>query len=98
MDKLMTRPRGLSCLIRPVVSEKASVLADRRCFSFYVEKDADKDLVACAVESFFSVLVDSVRVLNIKGKVKRGGVRKDRKKVYVFLKDGYDIQYDKEVV
>jgi large subunit ribosomal protein L23 len=45
----------------------------------------------------FNVEVDSVHVLNVKGKVKRfggfTGTRADWKKAYVKLKPGFDINF-----
>jgi large subunit ribosomal protein L23 len=50
-----------------------------------------------AVEAMFSVEVDSVHVLNVKGKKKRFGKtlgqRSDWKKAYVKLKPGHDINF-----
>jgi large subunit ribosomal protein L23 len=49
-----------------------------------------------AVELMFNVKVESVRVLNVKGKVKRFGrtlgKRSDWKKAYVKLQSGYTIE------
>ena len=50
-----------------------------------------------SVELMFDVEVDSVQVLNVKGKAKRFGrtfgKRSDWKKAYVKLKPGHDIDF-----
>jgi len=62
-----------------------------------VQKNATKRQVKSAVELMFSVEVDSVQVLNVKGKQKRFGgslgQRSDWKKAYVKLKPGHDIDF-----
>jgi large subunit ribosomal protein L23 len=62
-----------------------------------VQKLATKKQVKNAVEIMFAVEVDSVQVLNVKGKKKRVGrslgQRSDWKKAYVKLKSGYDIEF-----
>jgi large subunit ribosomal protein L23 len=92
--------RVANVLLAPIVSEKSSVAAevDKR-FVFKVQKVATKKQIKSAVELMFNVEVDSVQVLNIKGKVKRFGralgKRSDWKKAYVKLKEGHDIDFAK---
>ncbi|MGR9099407.1 MAG: 50S ribosomal protein L23 [Gammaproteobacteria bacterium] len=82
----------------PLISEKSTISAesDRR-FVFKVQKQATKKEVKKAVELMFNVEVDSVQVLNVKGKTKRFGrsvgKRSDWKKAYVKLKPGNDIDF-----
>lgn len=83
-------------LIAPIVSEKSTASAERQgAFVFRVKADADKIQIKRAVQFLFKVEVDSVRVLNVKGKVKRFGKfmgkRSDWKKAYVKLKPGQEI-------
>ncbi|WP_425356689.1 50S ribosomal protein L23 [methane-oxidizing endosymbiont of Gigantopelta aegis] len=85
-------------ILAPIVSEKSSIAAeDNNQFVFRVEKSANKLQVKKAVELMFDVEVDSVRVLNVKGKVKRFGrtlgKRSDWKKAYVKLKAGHEIDF-----
>lgn len=87
-----------SVLTAPIISEKSTIAAEaNRQFVFKVRKDASKKQVKQAVEKMFDVEVDSVRVLNVKGKVKRFGrnlgKRSDWKKAYVKLKPGNDIDF-----
>ena len=85
-------------LLSPVVSEKSTIAAeDSNRFVFKVQKVATKLEIKKAVEMMFDVEVDSVQVLNVKGKVKRFGrslgKRSDWKKAYVKLKSGHDIDF-----
>lgn len=84
-------------LLAPIVSEKSSIAADvDKRFVFKVQKVATKKQIKAAVEVMFNVKVDSVQVLNVKGKVKRFGralgKRSDWKKAYIKLKEGHDIE------
>jgi len=82
----------------PVISEKSTIAAEKdKRFVFKVLKSATKKQVKSAVEVMFNVEVDSVHVLNVKGKQKRFGrslgQRSDWKKAYVKLKPGHDIDF-----
>ncbi|MCP4307182.1 MAG: 50S ribosomal protein L23 [bacterium] len=94
----MNQERLMEVLLGPVVSEKSATLADaNRQFTFRVTMDATKREIGQAVEKLFEVEIDSVRVVNIKGKRKRIGAkqgkRKDSRKAYVRLKEGHDIDF-----
>jgi large subunit ribosomal protein L23 len=82
----------------PIISEKSTIAAEKdNKFVFKVQKQATKKQVKSAVELMFDVEVDSVQVLNVKGKKKRFGSslgqRSDWKKAYVKLKSGHDINF-----
>lgn len=82
----------------PVISEKSTILAEKdKQIVFKVQRNATKKQVKNAVEAMFNVEVDTVRVLNVKGKQKRFGrslgQRSDWKKAYVKLKAGHDIEF-----
>ncbi len=82
----------------PIISEKSTIAAEKdHRFVFKVKKQATKKQVKNAVEAMFNVEVDSVHVLNVKGKQKRFGKtlgqRSDWKKAYVKLKPGHDINF-----
>ena len=89
----------MSILIAPHVSEKSTRVADgSNQVTFRVRKDARKPEIQRAVEKMFNVEVESVSVLNVKGKKKgfRGrnqGRRSDWRKAYVRLKRGHDIDF-----
>lgn len=87
-----------SVLQSPIVSEKSTIAAEKNNrFVFKVQKQVTKKQVKSAVELMFSVEVESVQVLNVKGKKKRFGgslgQRSDWKKAYVKLKPGHDIDF-----
>ena len=82
----------------PIISEKSTNAAEKnRQFVFKVQKQSTKKQVKNAVEIMFGVEVDSVQVLNVKGKQKKVGrtmgQRSDWKKAYVKLKSGHDIEF-----
>jgi len=82
----------------PIISEKSTIAAEKaNQFVFRIKKQATKLQVKRGVEAMFSVEVDSVHVLNVKGKKKRFGKtlgqRSDWKKAYVKLKPGHDINF-----
>ena len=86
-----------SILSAPIVSEKSANVADSsNQFVFKVAKTATKLQIKNAVELMFEVKVESVRVLNVKGKIKRFGrtlgKRSDWKKAYVKLQSGHSIE------
>ena len=85
-------------LVAPIISEKSTIAADKQNrFVFRVKKQSTKPQVKQAIEKLFKVEVDSVHVLNVKGKKKRFGrtlgQRSDWKKAYVKLKPGHDINF-----
>ncbi len=82
----------------PVISEKSTTVAENsNSVVFKVKSSANKLQVKRAVELLFKVEVESVHVLNVKGKQKRFGKfvgrRSDWKKAYVKLKPGFDIDF-----
>lgn len=90
----MNEERMLTILKAPHVSEKTMGL-DRQ-YVFKVVKDTNKQEVALAVARLFNVVVESVRICNMKGKPKRFaqvlGRRKAWKKAYVKLAEGSQIE------
>lgn len=94
----MNRERLYQVIRAPHVSEKATAGADARGqHVFRVASDATKPEIRKAVETLFEVEVDSVQVLNVKGKRKRFGQREGRqsgwRKAIVRLRAGHDIDY-----
>jgi len=92
----MNQERLMKVLLGPLVSEKSSRLTEEsQQFVFKILPDASKLEVKKAVESLFNVNVQSVQVVNVKGKVKRFGRglgrRGDWKKAYVRLQEGHEI-------
>ncbi len=94
----MNQERLMKVLIAPIVSEKSTMVAEKNNqVGFRVLQDATKPEIKAAVELLFKVEVDSVRVLNQKGKAKRHGRflgrRRNARKAYVCLKAGQEINF-----
>jgi len=94
----VNQERLLQVLLAPVVSEKSTYVADKNeQVIFRVASDASKPEIKAAVELLFKVQVDSVQVMNVKGKVKRFGRsmgrRRNWKKAYICLKPGQEINF-----
>ncbi len=94
----MNRERLYKILLGAHISEKATIIADEaNQFAFKVTKDATKPEIKEAVEKLYDVSVKNVRVLNVKGKVKRSLRGTSRfpswKKAYVRLAEGDDIDF-----
>ena len=87
-------------ILKPVITEQTAILkeADNK-FVFEVDPRANKREIKQAVEKLFGVTVKKVRTSMLKGKTKttfmRGGrftgKRSDRKKAYVTLAKGENI-------
>jgi large subunit ribosomal protein L23 len=92
-------------LRRPLVTEKMTVLQDKRQYAFEVDTDANKVQIALAVEKKFNVTVESIRTLSLKGKAKSQLTRRGRfsgrtshwKKAIVTLKEGEKIDFVENV-
>ena len=92
----MNQERMYQVLLSPHVSEKGTLLAEENNqHVFKVAGDATKSEIKCAVEELFKVKVEKVRIMNVKGKVKRFGgrlgKRSDLRKAYVTLVEGNDV-------
>ncbi len=79
---------------RPLITEKSTLQRDagQNVILFEVDPDANKIEVKKAVEELFKVKVDEVRLMNVRGKMKRmgrwAGKRRDWRKAYVRLQEG----------
>lgn len=94
----MRQERILQVLLAPHVSEKSANMADAsQQYVFKVIPTATKAEVKVAVESLFNVKVQSVNVLNLKGKTKvfkgRTGKRNGIRKAIVRLNPGQEIDF-----
>ena len=94
----MKEERLHQVLLRPIVSEKSTTRAEKHNqVVFEVLQDANKVEVRRAVEKLFDVNVESVQLINVRGKVKRfgktPGQRSNWKKAYVRLGKGQDIDF-----
>ena len=99
----MNTERLANIIVAPRVSEKATTRADLESQHVFSElKNATNPEIKKAVELMFNVKVKSVKVINMQGKLTRigrtFGNRKDWKKAYVRLEEGFDINYGEEEV
>lgn len=80
---------------KPLVTEKSMAKQQKSVYTFLVDSAATRPEIRNAVEKAFTVKVAAVRTVNVKGKLKRmknmilEGRRKDWKKAYVTLKEGF---------
>ncbi len=93
--------RLMQVLVAPIVSEKATQVADKsNAVTFKVLQDATKLEIKAAVELMFKVQVKGVSVVNTKGKTKRFGRsvgRRDNiRKAYVMLQPGQELNFSGE--
>ena len=83
-------------IIRPLITEKATILAGDNKYAFHVAKAANKRQIKEAVQLAFSVKVTAVNTMNMHGKRRRMGRRvthaPDWKKAIVTLNEGDSIQ------
>ncbi|MCB0385774.1 MAG: 50S ribosomal protein L23 [Bdellovibrionales bacterium] len=94
----MNKERLYQVIVAPHMSEKASILSEgSNQVVFRVLLDASKAEVKSAVELLFDAKVNNVRLLRMKGKVKRNRfgriVKSDWKKAYVRLDQGQEIDF-----
>ena len=79
-------------LIRPIITEKTTLLMQENKYTFQVPLTANKVEIRKAVESIFNVKVEKVATIRVLGKTKRMGrtmgKRSDYKKAIVTLKAG----------
>jgi large subunit ribosomal protein L23 len=91
----MSSEKILGVLRAPHISEKTTRLQESNQYVFEIATGATKADVKAAVEELFSVKVERVNVVNVKGKTKafrfRSGRRGDWRKAYVRLADGQSI-------
>ena len=93
--------RLMKVLLAPVISEKATFVAEKsEQVVFLIAPDATKLEVKAAVEMLFKVEVESVQVANRQGKQKRSGRftgrRNHTRRAFVCLKPGQEINFTEE--
>ncbi len=84
-------------LRRPIVTEKSTMQAEQRVYTFEVDGRANKLQVKEAVEKAFGVEVVSVNIINVPGKPRRWGRHVSHtpswKKAIVKLAEGQRIEF-----
>ena len=93
MDKAL---HPYQVILRPLITEKATILAGDHKYAFEVDRRANKNQIRQAIETAFSVRVEKVNTMNVRGKSRRVGRRysrtRDWKKAIVTLAEGDSIQ------
>jgi large subunit ribosomal protein L23 len=83
-------------IVRPLITEKASLLAGDSKYAFEVDRRANKRQIRDAIQMAFNVHVTKVNTMNVHGKQRRMGrgvtQTRDWKKAIVTLQDGDTIQ------
>jgi large subunit ribosomal protein L23 len=91
-QKPLSDERLYDVVLSPVITEKATLVSDHNQVVFRVPLDATKTEIKQAVEKLFTVKVEKVNTLRLKGKTKRFrgiiGRRSDTKKAMVTLAEG----------
>jgi large subunit ribosomal protein L23 len=83
---------------KPLVTEKTTTEKDEKnVVAFVVNADSNKIEIKNAVKKLFNVEIDSVRTINVAGKVKRAGKhlgkRSNWKKAYVTLAKDSNVDF-----
>lgn len=94
----MNQDRLMQVILAPVISEKSTFVGDlNNQVPFRVLADASKPEIKAAAELLFGAKVDSVQVVNVKGKSKRFGRtmgrRRNWKKAYICFAAGQEINF-----
>ncbi|NNE05915.1 MAG: 50S ribosomal protein L23 [Xanthomonadales bacterium] len=94
----MSKDHLYNVLLAPRVTEKTSRVGELgNQYVFRVATHANKADIKNAVEELFEVNVESVRVVNVKGKNKtfkaRAGKRSNWKKAYVRVQEGQALDF-----
>jgi len=94
----MNQERIYKIILGPVVSEKSAAAGEKaNQVVFKVLPSANKLEIKAAIQALFGTKVESISVLNVKGKTKRTryglGKRSDWKKAYVRLAQGQEIDF-----
>ncbi|MGB7268406.1 MAG: 50S ribosomal protein L23 [Albidovulum sp.] len=92
---MSVKPEHYDVIVKPVITEKATLASQNGAVVFRVAMTATKPLIKEAVEAVFGVKVKAVNTTITKGKAKRfrgrPGERSDVKKAYVTLEEGNTI-------
>ena len=94
---MSVKPEHYDVIVKPLITEKATLVSDANAYVFQVAKDSNKPAIKQAVEALFNVKVKAVNTTITKGKTKRfkgrPGQRSDVKKAYVLLAEGQSIDF-----
>ena len=89
-------PSSHEILVRPIITEKNTLLGEQGKYSFEVLPNANKIEIKRAVEEIFKVNVTAVNVMRVPGKMRRmgrhSGMTRSWKKAVVTLQPGQRIE------
>ena len=92
---MTTKPEHYDVIVKPIITEKATMTSENNGVVFQVANDATKPQIKEAVEALFDVKVTGVNTMVAKGKTKRWKgkpyTRSDVKKAIVRLASGQSI-------
>ena len=95
IDIKVSQNKAYQVILKPLVTEKSSLLSEYNKMVFSVPINATKLEVKSSIEKIFSVKVKSVNTILLKGKIKRFkgvlGKRSNTKKAIVTLAPGNTI-------
>ena len=96
IQTIVSQTDAYDTIVRPIITEKASMSSENGQVSFVVRNNATKPEIKSAVEMLFDVKVVAVNTLVTKGKTKvfrgRSGRRNDVKKAIITLAKGQSIE------
>ena len=91
----MKKINYLDSILRPIITEKATILSEQNKTVFKVHKSANKKNIKKNIEKLFKVNVIKVNIINLKTKIKlkqgRPSKKSGYKKAIVTLKKGQSI-------
>jgi large subunit ribosomal protein L23 len=94
-ETVLTEAQAYDTILRPIITEKATMLSENNQIGFVVPVSATKPEIKAAVEMLYKVKVQAVNTSILKGKTKmfRGirGRRMDQKKAIVTLAEGQSV-------
>ena len=91
----ISKEKAYSIILKPIVTEKATLLSENNQIVFKVDMDSSKIEIKKSIELIFGVVVKAVNTIVTKGKEKtfkgKLGRRSDFKKAIVTLEEGHSI-------
>ena len=91
----MKKINSLDSIIRPIITEKATILSEQNKTVFKVHRSANKKNIKKNIEKIFKVNVIKINIINLKSKKKlkqgRLSTKSGFKKAIVTLKKGQSI-------
>ena len=82
---------------KPIITEKSMKDAETHRYTFLVDRKANKNQIAQAVEQLFKVNVLGVRTIRLAGKTKRIGKKGKTKKLFDKKKAIVEIKHDQKI-